>query len=322
MSEIPFGRLQKVALREGWMSESGDFTPWLATQENLKLLGETLEMDLELEAQEKSVGPFRADILCRDMNADSWVLIENQLERTDHSHLGQLLTYAAGLSAVSIVWIAERFTDEHRAALDWLNEKTPEGINFFGLEVELWRIGASAVAPKFNIVSKPNQWTRRVIDEREHTDRQQLCLDFWNGVFERLRKEGILTEAAKPMRRKDTPFDVGWKNFRLKAYFSTAKKQMAVWFVCRGPNGFSNFEKIKAQRLAIEAGFGQALEWFAYEDKNQGGATHPIHGHDANDRSDWPVQHELIAKNLTALYRVLNPVIAPLDCEGAEAEPE
>ena len=122
------GRLQRVPLREAWSSESSDFTLWLAQPENLVLLAESIGIELELDTREKDVGPFRADILCKD-TADNWVLIENQLERTDHSHLGQLLTYAAGLNAVTIVWVAERLTEEHRAALTWLNEHTDEKIN-------------------------------------------------------------------------------------------------------------------------------------------------------------------------------------------------
>lgn len=156
------GRLQKVNLREVWLSEAGNFTPWLAQEENLSLLGEAIGIELELESQETGVGPFRADILCKDTATDNWVLIENQLERTDHTHLGQLITYAAGLNAVTVVWIAERFTEEHRAALDWLNERTDEHINVFGLEIELWRIGDSPVAPKFNIISQPNDWSRTI----------------------------------------------------------------------------------------------------------------------------------------------------------------
>ena len=112
MPKTPLGRLLKIDLRDYWKSETGDFTPWLAQDENLRLLGAAIEIDLELEAQEKDVGPFRADILCKDTATDSWILIENQLERTDHPHLGQLLTYAAGLEAVTIVWIAEKFTEQ------------------------------------------------------------------------------------------------------------------------------------------------------------------------------------------------------------------
>jgi hypothetical protein len=153
-SKHVLGRLTRVDLRNIWTSESSDFTPWLAREENLTVLGEALSIDLELEAQEKAVGPFRADILCKDIGTGAWVLVENQLERTDHSHLGQLLTYASGLEAVTIVWIAARFTEEHRSTLDWLNKITDESFRFFGLEVELWRIGDSPAAPKFKLASE------------------------------------------------------------------------------------------------------------------------------------------------------------------------
>ncbi|WP_415714466.1 hypothetical protein [Roseibium sp.] len=180
MLSVELGNLERVELRDIWASEAADFTPWLARAENLSILGDTLNIDLELEAQEKSVGPFRADILCKDIGNDNWVLVENQLERTDHSHLGQLLTYASGLQAVTIVWIAAHFTDEHRSTLDWLNKITDESFRFFGLEVELWRIGDSPAAPKFNIVSKPNDWSRsvaraaRAIDDAELSDIRQM----------------------------------------------------------------------------------------------------------------------------------------------------
>jgi len=169
------GRLAKVELRDVWKNEAQDFTPWLAEEDNLALLGDTIGLDLELEAVEKGVGPFSADIVCKETANNTNVLIENQIERTDHTHLGQIMTYAAGLNAVTIVWVAKRFTDEHRAALDWLNEITNEDITFFGLEVEVWRIGDSAKAPKFNVVSKPNEWTKagggiKAISSNELTD--------------------------------------------------------------------------------------------------------------------------------------------------------
>src|SRR3989339_1840861 len=188
------GRLEQVDLRNIWSSESEQFTPWLAQEENLKLLGNAIGIELELEAQEKNVGPFRADILCKDTATDHWVLIENQLEKTDHIHLGQLLTYASGLKAVSIVWLARKFTEEHRAALDWLNEITDDQFNFFGLEVELWRIGDSPIAPKFNIVSKPNDWSKTVaVGAREVkttglSDKKILQRDFWVAFTDYVRE--------------------------------------------------------------------------------------------------------------------------------------
>ena len=145
------GRLERVELRDYWEHEGSDFTPWLASEENIALLSETIGLELEVQQEEAAVGPFRADILCRDTASDELVIIENQLEKTDHKHLGQTITYASGLDAVNIVWIAARFTEEHRAALDWLNRITHEEFRFFGIEIELWRIGKSVPAPKFNI---------------------------------------------------------------------------------------------------------------------------------------------------------------------------
>lgn len=206
------GRLERVELREAWDNEATAFTPWLAGDENITLLGDAIGIELEVEAQEKSVGPFKADILCKDTTDDHFVLIENQLERTDHKHLGQLLTYAAGLHAVTIVWIADRFTDEHRAAIDWLNDITSSEFHFFGLEIELWKIDDSPIAPKFNIVCKPNDWTADVsrvaqsINDGELTDTKRLQLEYWTQF------RNVLTERDSQIRRTK-PRPQHWNNF-------------------------------------------------------------------------------------------------------------
>ena len=203
-AESNLSRLVRVDLRDIWKSESSEFTPWLARADNLELLGDTLGLDLELEAQEKSVGPFKADILCKETSDGHWVLIENQLERTDHSHLGQLITYAAGLKAATIVWISDHFTDEHRAALDWLNEITESPFNFFGVEVELWQISDSPVAPKFNVVCKPNDWTKTVTEGKQQVERgelsevKQVQLAFWTDFLSYLTKNSKAIRPTKP----------------------------------------------------------------------------------------------------------------------------
>jgi len=131
-------------------------------RKNLDILGESLGIELELEAQEKDVGPFRADILCKNTaEKDSWVVIENQIERTDHKHLGQLLTYASGLRASTIVWISAEFCEEHRAALNWLNQMADKSARFFGLESNYGKLGFPT-APRFNVVCQPNDWETTV----------------------------------------------------------------------------------------------------------------------------------------------------------------
>lgn len=316
-SHNQLGRLEKVDLRDVWSHEAGDFTPWLAQPENITLLGDTI--GLEVEEQEKSVGPFRADILCRDLTDGSWVLIENQLERTDHTHLGQLLTYAAGLEAVTIIWVAQRVTEEHRAALDWLNEKTPEDISFFGLEVELWRIAGSPVAPKFNIISKPNEWTQTMRRSNyADPERAALCFDYWSGVLEALAPSGILDPSAKPVRKQDIKYPVKWRDFWLKSYFSRAKGKLGVWVACRGARGLENFAKLEEEKDAIESAFGESLWWDEYERKNGGSIGISYENFDPDDREDWERQHQFLAEKLTELFRAVEPVVTELD--GIEGE--
>ena len=197
------GRLQKKDPRELWESEAQDFTPWLAQEENLALLSEALNLGLELEKIEQNVGSFRADILCKDTYSNSFVLIENQLEKTDHGHLGQLLTYASGLETVTIIWISKEFREEHRAALDWLNEKTNQDINFFGLEIELWQIGNSSIAPKFNVVCKPNNWSRAISKSAHNgsdnfSELKLMQLEYWQGFRDVLSNSKIKLNIVEP----------------------------------------------------------------------------------------------------------------------------
>ncbi len=143
------------------------------------------------------------------------VLIENQLERTDHTHLGQLLTYASGLHTVTIVWVAAKFSEEHRAALDWLNEITDDTFRFFGLEVELWRIGNSPAASKFNVISKPNDWSRTVskaarkISEDDLNPTKANYLHYWTKFSEYVRENSAIVRPQKPSPYHWTSVSIG-----------------------------------------------------------------------------------------------------------------
>ena len=152
------GRLTRIDARSVWVHEAHDFTPWL--RDNIDALGEALGVDIEAISTEVPVGDFAVDIVGRTVPAGHIVIIENQLAPTDHGHLGQLLTYAAGSQAALVVWLAPRFRDEHRQALDWLNAHTSEGIDFFGVELELLTINDSIPAPHFKLVAQPNAWAK------------------------------------------------------------------------------------------------------------------------------------------------------------------
>ena len=221
MTQQSLGRLEKVDLRTVWSGEATEFTPWLAEKNNLDLLGDSLDMDLELESREKGVGSYSADIVCKNMADGSRIVIENQLERTDHSHLGQILTYAAGLGAGTVVWIARSFTDEHRAAIDWLNEVSTESAQFFGLEVEVWRIGDSQHAPKFNVVAKPNEWTRSEKTRAQGlSPDRQMQLDFWLGFRDYISANDLFIKPGNPKPLSYMDFSLRRSGFWLAAIAS------------------------------------------------------------------------------------------------------
>lgn len=313
------GRLQRVELRDIWLSEAVDFTPWLAREENLALLGEALGIDLELEAQEKPVGPFRADILCKDVGTDSWVLVENQLERTDHGHLGQLLTYASGLEAVTIVWIAARFTEEHRSTLDWLNKITDGSFRFFGLEVELWRIGDSPAAPKFNIVSKPNNWSKsvahaaRVIDETQLSDTRRIQREYWVGLHTVLdAKKGRINGARKAQPQSWMGYSIGRTGFNLGAVMLRPKRQIRAELYIAGDQAKLMLNRLREQADDIHGELGYSLVWEDLPDRRDARVAIYLDSVDPEDEQDWQRQHAWLADRLNDFHRVLSQRVRSL----------
>lgn len=323
MSGYNLGKLVKIELRDIWMSESSHFTPWLAREENLLTLGETLGLELELEAQERAVGPFRADILCKDIGTNAWVLIENQLERTDHSHLGQLLTYASGLEAVTIIWIAARFTEEHRSTLDWLNRITDETFRFFGVEVELWRIGDSPAAPRFNIVSKPNNWNKlvtqaaRAIDETELTGTKALQLAYWGALGSVLMtKGGVFARERKPQPQSWMSYSIGRSGFGVNAATSRPKRLVRAELYISNANAKAFFYLLSEQKEAIQAELGYDLDWDDLPDGRDTRISVALKETDPEDKADWPRQHEWLAARMTEFYRVFVNRVRGLDANA------
>ncbi len=294
------------------------------------MLGESIGIELELESKEKEVGPFRADILCKDTATDHWVLIENQIERTDHTHLGQLLTYAAGLNAVTIVWIAERFTEEHRAALDWLNEHTDDTINLFGLEIELWRIGDSPVAPKFNIVSQPNDWSRTIQQAAtagaEVSEHKQAQLRFWTGFREYMEAKKSIVRCQKPLPQHWTNHAIGRSGASLVSVASlwnsktdTRNPEIRAELNLHGPAAKAEFLALQQQREEIERQLGFALVWHNPPNKAQA-RIYCQQDADFLNQNLWPQQFDWLRQRLEALHKVFGPMVRKLKDEGTESD--
>jgi Domain of unknown function (DUF4268) len=322
------GRLESVSLREAWPNEADDFTPWLAEHENLELLSQALDIPLTIEAVEKPVGAFAADILAKRPDTDQWVLIENQIAATDHRHLGQLLTYAAGLDARIIVWIAKEFRDEHRAAIDFLNRATTDDFSFFAAQIELYRIGASAYAPRFSLVAKPNDWSKRTKTAAQASDDgnqyHQLSREFW----------GSLIAAAKgryPPLQNRSAYQGNWQTFEtmrsgnprfgLNACFPW-DRSLRVEVYIGGSLAKAAFKQLIAKKTEIEAAFGQPLDWEELQGKQDSRISFYMPGNEKREnRERWGKQIEWLLVWAPKLANALRPFINALHIEGPNDEP-
>jgi len=287
------GRMEKVDLRQVWVREAGDFTPWLAREENIALLGEALGLELEVQKQEAEVGPFRADILCKETESGRAVLVENQLEATDHSHLGQILTYAAGLDTPIIVWVTQQFTEQHRAVLDWLNEKTDGKLNFFGIEVELWRIGNSPPAPRFNVVSKPNDWSNRlkqIVNEGALSETERLRMEYWTSLLALIESSGSKLDCKDPVPNYWLSIRPPVRGYRCGFEITVRDGYVDVYFGTRTEEKITELRQLQKERQQeIARAVGEELEWL---DQTENGRfwVMAYRKCDPTDRDDWKNQ--------------------------------
>ena len=264
------GSIKKLEVRSIWQSESADFTPWLAKQENLAILGEALGLELELESTEVSAGPYSADILAKDTGNDHYVVIENQLEKTNHDHLGKAITYASALDATAVVWIAPEFTDEHKRALDWLNENVDTEIGFYGVIVELWQIEQSKPAVRFNVVSYPSDTIRRTAISKasdELTETRKLQLDFWTQFRDAMKATGKISSLRSPRPQYWYDIPLGRSNIHLSLTANTYENRIGVRVYIRGLVADAALKQLEPQREEIEKEIGAKLDWNPHPEK-------------------------------------------------------
>ena len=316
------GTLEKVDLREVWESENEDFTPWLAREENINKLGQKIGLDLEVEAQEKRVGKFRADILCKDINTDNWVLIENQLEKTNHGHLGQLLTYATGLDAVTIVWVAATFNEEHKATLDWLNKITDENYNFFGLEIELYKIEDSKIAPKFNLVCQPDNWSQSIsreakrIEQGEVSETKLKQYKFWTELGKELQAADTPLKLQKVYPQHWTNIAVGKTGVHLGATFNTQQERVsAQLYIIKNKNWFKELE---SQKDIIEKELGEKLSWQLLPEKAASRIALYRSNSDIENTDDWKEMLKWLVLKLEKLRIVFSQRLKNLRLDSEE----
>lgn len=256
------GMLKKVELREAWKHEATNFTQWLAQEENLALLGDEIGFDIKLLQTEAAVGSFNVDILAEEENTGRKIIIENQLEVTNHDHLGKIITYASGYDAQIIVWVVKDAREEHRQAIDWLNEHTDEGTEFYLVRIELWQIGNSPYAPKFEIVSKPNDWTKAVrssTDASELTDTKVKQLEFWTEFKEYAKKRKTRLHLQKSYPQHWTNISIGSADAHVALTINSREATFGAEIYISDKKEL--YQKLYSHKAEIESELEEKLEW-------------------------------------------------------------
>jgi hypothetical protein len=324
------GKLERVIrIQDIWPSEERSFTPWLADS-SLDLLSEALGFGnegLEKVATEVPIpgSSYHADILCRETGSgeDSLVLIENQYGVTNHTHLGQLITYASGFQAKSVVIIAETVRPEHRAALDWLNSLSTDGCRFFAVEVELWRIGESLPAPRFNVVVQPNDWTRKAVEARkvseegQRSESAQILFDYWQAYEQLLTSRRGPVRAVRPVAQSWIVHGLGKTGVTLNASLNRRENWVRAEVYLSGRTAIGYYSQLKSDQAEIESSFGGPLQWYE-EAANDRRIIAQKNFASVTDRTTWPEQHAWIAGQLEALHRAFHERIRGLDAEVAK----
>ncbi|MDE0263560.1 MAG: DUF4268 domain-containing protein [Bryobacterales bacterium] len=308
------GQLISVDIRKQWPNEAVDFTPWLAREDNIAALGNALGLELETDRVEVPVGPYSADILARDSTGD-YVVVENQLSKTDHDHLGKSITYASVLGAKSVVWVAPFFTDEHHKALDWLNDHTTDELAFYGVQIELWSIDGSKPAVRFNAVSRPAEIVRQATATKsgDLSDTRRVQLAWWTAFREALLADGVVASGRTPRPQYWYDVPLGRTGIVLSNTANTNDGQIGVRVYLRGRHGGDLvLERLLKEREEIEDKIGKSLQWNP-NPENRDKTIGVYRDADLSDRALWD-EHLKWMVDMTSRFRsVFGPLVRGMD---------
>ena len=319
---VDLGEIRKLRVRDHWKHEEHEFTPWLAREENIGKLGDAIGLELQVVGVEVPVGPFSADVLAKDA-WENYVVIENQFGKTDHDHLGKLLTYAAALDAKAVVWVAEHFTDEHRKTIEWLNERVSDDLGIYAVEIELWQIDQSRPGLRFNVLSEPTEISKQATAVKASgviTDAKKLQLEFWTAFRDQLLERRIVPTAQAPGPRYWFNVSLGRSNFTLSNIANTFDGKIGVRVYISNKVASAALPQLEAERTAIESEIGETLEW----DPNPEAKDKIIrleHTADLNDRGRWPEYISWLVDKVAKFKKAFEPRVKKLSLEQELAEP-
>jgi hypothetical protein len=305
-----FHELESQDVREYWTHEAHDFTPWLATSiesEEVSRLEDVLGLDLEVTETEKSVGKYNVDIVAEVVDDGRQVVIENQLSSSDHDHLGKSIAYAAGVDADIIVWISPTFNDEHRDAIQWLNKNSREGIDLFAIRLEVWRIGESPPAVRFNPVEDPSEWKEKAKrSEGELTETKKLQEEYWTQFRDLIENRDTPLRARKPKPQHWYNNPIGKSGYKLQFTVNTVENRLYAQLIIKDdPEAFQSLEQQKDQ---IEEEMGEPFIWRPPEEaqgeSDRSKITLRREGH-LTEKDNWDQYHQWMLEQGEQFHEVL-----------------
>lgn len=316
---IGLGEIRGVSVRTLWPNEARDFTPWLASENNIARLGSAIGLELEVENTEVAVGPYSADILARDIGTGKYVVIENQFGQTNHDHLGKLITYSSVLDATAVVWVSEKFTEEHQKALIWLNDHTTDDVSFFGVVLEVFKIDDSRPAVQFNVISRPVELVRQAAAMKSAeglSDTRKMQLEFWTFFREKLLAAKVVPSAQTA--RPQYWFDVrlGHSGIHLSNIANTWENRIGIRIYLRNQIADAALSQLLPQREAIESELGESLQWNPNpENRDKIIVLH--RDADLSKRECWDEYADWMVDRTQKLRLILIPRIRQLDLDSS-----
>ena len=293
---------KQISPRKMWPNEQHNFTPWLA--DHIEELSEKIGMDLEVIGREVSVGPYSADILAKDISTNDYVVIENQLEKTNHDHLGKSITYASALNAKTIVWIATDFTEEHKKAFDWLNDNTNEDLSFWAIQLELWEVAEDTASMRFNIVCTPSSNVKTIKRGMDNeTETKKIRLDYWTRFYEKLKATKKIPTLQTPSSRFGYDIRIGKTGILISNIINIQKNIVGVRLYIQNKVVDTYQPALEARKEEINETLGCEPNWFPNPDSID--KTISIqHETDLSDPEkveeslDWMVKHTIIFRDV------------------------
>jgi len=314
---VELGKLQKVDVRSVWEHEARDFSSWLVKPENLSLLGEQIGIEIEAIGTEADVGRFRIDILAVEPSSDHKIIIENQLEPTNHDHLGKVITYAAGLDAKYLIWIVKDVLPEHLKAIEWLNEHLDDEICCFLIKIEVWQIGESRPAPRFEVVSIKNDWAaslKRSVSSTEISDTQGRQLEFWQGFYSFIK-------AKDSSIKLHTPRPQHWLNFSMGtsiAHIATTINKRNQRYSCDLyiSNNKALYSYLQENAEVIQNQLGTEVHWFEANTASGLAVRFPVE--DVFNPENQDAAYQWLYEMVLKFKKVLHPFIQSFKTADSE----